>query len=74
MPILDGFTATAEIRLREGSGERVPIIAMTAGVTAAERDRCLAAGMDGYLSKPLRTDALFATIAEVLAGAARRDA
>jgi PAS domain S-box-containing protein len=66
MPELDGFEATALIRECErASGAHVPIVAMTAQATEADHERCLAAGMDGYLAKPLQTAELFALIAEL---------
>jgi two-component system sensor histidine kinase/response regulator len=54
MPIMDGLTATREIRRAEIPGRRVPIVALTASAMTDELDRCLAAGMDGLLTKPLQ--------------------
>jgi len=63
MPEMDGLEATMEIRKKEKtSGEHIPIIAMTAYAMSGDRERCLGAGMDGYVSKPIQPEELFRTI------------
>jgi CheY-like chemotaxis protein len=63
MPIVDGFEATGAIRAMESDAVHVPIIALTAEALAGDRERCLRAGMDDYLSKPVRIEQLQATLA-----------
>jgi two-component system sensor histidine kinase/response regulator len=72
MPVMDGFEATSLIRQREVlSGSHLPIVAMTAHAMKGDRERCLAAGMDGYVSKPIRTSELLAAIAGVFPAASQ---
>ena len=69
MPNLDGLEATAAIREREKqSGRHIPIVAMTAYAMKGDRERCLEAGMDGYISKPVQAQELYETIARAVLG------
>jgi CheY-like chemotaxis protein len=70
MPELDGLEATVRIRGREqGTGRHVPIIAMTAHSLQGDRERCLRAGMDGYISKPVQSEELFRALDALVPGA-----
>ncbi|AZQ50757.1 response regulator [Burkholderia cenocepacia] len=72
MPKLDGFEATRQLRRREAEAgaPRMPVIALTANALSGDRERCLAAGMDDYLGKPFRRDALLQMLARHVGGAA----
>jgi CheY-like chemotaxis protein len=63
MPVMDGFQATAAIREKERiTGRHLPVVAMTGYAMKADRKRCLDAGMDGYICKPIRSQELFETV------------
>jgi CheY-like chemotaxis protein len=73
MPGMGGFEATAHLRARERqTGKRLPIIAMTAHAMKGDRQRCLTAGMDGYVSKPITAPLLFREMDEVLGVSSER--
>ncbi len=72
MPIMDGYQATRELRRREGTQRHTPVIALTASAMADDQARCLQAGMDDYLTKPVNADALAATLTHWLHDQARR--
>ncbi len=67
MPEMDGLEATTAIRQLElGTGRHIPIVALTANAMPGDRERCLLAGMDGYVAKPVDAGLLFQEIADVL--------
>lgn len=66
MPVMNGLEATAEICRRYPEASRPPIIALTANALAGDRERCLEAGMDSYLAKPIRLGLLVATLDDVI--------
>jgi CheY-like chemotaxis protein len=70
MPEMDGFEATRAVRKQEDGEKRTPIIALTAHAMSGDKERCLAAGMDGYVSKPIRITELMAEITRLRSAAA----
>ena len=65
---MDGFEVAERIRGKEKlTGEHVPIVAMTAHALKGDKERCISAGMDGYVSKPIRTSELYSAIESLLA-------
>jgi CheY-like chemotaxis protein len=66
LPELDGYSATKAIRFEEQGNAQIPIIAMTANAMPEDRERCLAAGMSDYLTKPVRVETLGETLARWL--------
>jgi two-component system, sensor histidine kinase and response regulator len=74
MPEVDGFQVSKHLRARErenGGCSHLPVIALTAMATKRDRERCLEAGMDDYVSKPIQTQELFAVLAHLAAGGER---
>jgi PAS domain S-box-containing protein len=66
MPGVDGYAATTELRRREAGGPRTPVVAMTADAMRGTAERCLAAGMDGYLTKPIHREQLIDALHRLL--------
>ena len=67
MPEMDGFEATKLIREKEkANGAHLPIIALTAHAMQGDKERCLAVGMDGYVSKPVKLEELFSVVESLL--------
>ena len=66
MPVMDGFEATRRIRGMQGPLANVPIVAVTANAMDADRERCLQAGMDGFLKKPLALETLKQTMHQLM--------
>lgn len=73
MPVMDGYEATRRIRQNQNAAEQhLPIIALTASAVNEDREKCIEAGMDDFLAKPIHSKELAATVDHHLAGADRR--
>ncbi len=70
MPDIDGLEATRAIRAAEAPGLHVPIYALTAHALPSDRDRCFAAGMDGFIAKPISVDEVLQLVSKLAAGTA----
>jgi CheY-like chemotaxis protein len=68
MPVMDGFTATRQIRHLPAPHRNIPIIALTADATPDDKEKCLQAGMDNFISKPFRIDEIGAILKKYLNG------
>jgi CheY-like chemotaxis protein len=66
MPEMDGYEATREIRAREAGERHTPIVAVTANAMAGDREKCLAAGMDAFVPKPIKIDGLVGILEQLL--------
>jgi CheY-like chemotaxis protein len=73
MPEMNGYEASEEIRRREGRARHVPIIALTASAIKGDEERCLAAGMDAYVTKPVTVTALGAVLSRLIGVAGDRE-
>jgi len=74
MPVMDGYEATRRLRQREGTKSHLPVVAMTANAMEGDRDRCLAAGMDDYMAKPVSKQVIIQTLERFLPASRGADA